>query len=144
LNTAPDFDVAGVTLQSALQWLAGNFYCGDRVADCPHLDKSRCQVAFLNTLGNRDSYRAAIAAALSCYRHGARGAVAHVTSPIFLKKYVKLGALVTVEEKIVWRGESLTAWRVFLPAAGWQKWVDKMQRDQIDQNLSQSSFLTGS
>ena len=118
-----DFDVAGVTLASAHAWATGQIYA----RQARDLDTARGEVAFLNEIGNRQSWRAAVAAAHDLWRHGARAAIAHVTNPVLLKKYQRGGGLVTFKETVNWRGKTLPAVRVFIPPAGWDAWNKKLR-----------------
>ena len=120
-----DFDLAGVTLASAAAWLRGEFDVPDRIADSP-LDTSRCEVAFLNSVGNLASYRPACRAALDLWLRGARGMATHVVSPVFLRKYQKLGCLITRRDEIIWRGQAVQAVRLVLTPEGWRHWCEKM------------------
>lgn len=119
-----DFDVAGVTLASARRWWRGEVSA--RLA--ADLDTSRGEVAFLNELGNRASYRNFCAAVLKLWAAGARGGIAHVVSPIILKKYLRYGALVTFTETICWRGQELPAVRMLIPADAFRRWCERMGR----------------
>ena len=125
MKSADDFDVCGITLASATAWLRGDFSVGNRVADCPQLDRSKNEVAFLNVLGNRDSYRACVAAvvALNC-----QAAVAHACGEIMLARYRRQGGLVTMTEEIHWRGETLTAARLLIPPPAFARWLAKVSR----------------
>jgi hypothetical protein len=118
-----DYDIAGVTLTSAMEWLRGERWA--KFAD--DLDTSRCEIAFLNELGNRASWRSAILAARGLMERGARAAIAHPTSPIMLRHYLKAGGIVTMEERVFWRSAELTAWRVFVPPQGWMAWNEKVK-----------------
>jgi hypothetical protein len=128
MERTDDFDVAGVTLASARAWLRGELFA-KHAAD---LDTSRCEVAFLNEIGNLASYRPACRAALALWDRGARGAIAHVVSPVFLKKYLRYGGIVAGTEGIAWRGENLLAYRVVIPAAGFRAWIEKMRVTTAD------------
>ena len=121
MERTDDFDIAGVTTASAAAWLRGDIYAS-RAAD---LDTSRCEVAFLNEIGNLASYRPACLAAVELWDRGARAAIAHVVSPVFLKKYLRAGGIVAGTEGIKWRGENLLAYRMVIPAAGWRQWIEK-------------------
>lgn len=123
----PDIDIEGVTADSAARWLRGLFHCGDKVADCPQLDRSRCEVAFLNVLGDRASYRAAVARILELEALGARCAVAHACGPVLPGRYLRQGAVIVKTEQITWRGEELTAYRMIIPPASWARWCEKMK-----------------
>ena len=118
-----DYDVAGVTLASAREWLAGARHAR-RACD---LDISACEVAFLNELGNRASYRAAVAAVLKLWDAGARGAIAHSCSPIMLARYQRQGGIIAYQERILWRGQELVAQRIVIPAEPFARWVAKMR-----------------
>ena len=146
LFVEPSFDVAGVTLASAAAWLRGEFTVGNRLRDCPHLDFSRCEIAFLNAMDNLASYRAACAAAVDLRRRGAVAAVAHIVSPVFWDKLRRHGALICHTERIFWHGQEHPAARVLIPAAGWQQWAGKIRTEHIQtlQNTSQAAFVTGS
>jgi len=122
----PDFDIAGVTLASAQAWLRGEVYA-TRATD---LDTSRCEVAFLNELGNRASYRACVAAVLDLWKKGARGAIAHVCSEIYLARTLRQGGLIATTETITWRGHTSLAYRIIIPAPAFAAWVRKMRKGQ--------------
>ena len=107
-----------------MKWLRGEIYAA-RAAD---LDTSRCEIAFLNEIGNRASYRAACAATVKLWEAGARAAIAHVVSPVFLKKYLDAGGIIARKEFIRWRGEEREAFRLIVPRAGFEAWVKKMRR----------------
>ena len=123
---SPDIDIDGVTLESARLWLSGAFSVGDRLRDCRHLDFSRPEIVFANVLGNRSSYRAAVAAILALVERGARGLVAHACGPVMPERYVRLGGLVTMKEAIIWRGENMQAFRILMPEKQFFEWVKKV------------------
>ena len=118
-----DFDIAGVTVQSALEWLRGERWA-KFAAD---LDTRRCEVAFLNELGNRASWRAGCLKMVELFERGATAAIAHVTSPIVLRHYQKFGGVVTWEETVKWRGVTCQAWRVLIPPQGTRRWIEKVK-----------------
>ena len=120
-----DFDIAGITFASALQWLAGEFSCGDKIADCPHLDASRPEIIFCNVLGDRAAYPAAMAAVHQLARDGCKGMAIHACSPLVIKRFSRQGALVAMKEKIIWRGEIFLAARMIAPPAALAAWLKK-------------------
>jgi hypothetical protein len=123
----PDIDIEGVTAESAARWLRGLFHVGDRAADCSQLDFTRCEVAFLNVLGDRASYRAAVERCQQLYQRGARCAVAHACGHLLPARYIRQGGIIVKTEQIHWRGEDLTAYRMIIPPAAWCRWCDKMK-----------------
>ena len=119
---ATDFDVAGVTLESAGQWLTGQIWA----KHAHDLDTSRCEVAFLNELGDRASYRACLRAVVDLWRRGARGAVVHCCSDMMLARYIRQGAVCAFKEEILWRGQTHPAHRLIIPHAATAAWIKKV------------------
>ena len=87
-------DIQGVTAISAARWVAGEFDCGDRVADCPQLDTHKTEVAFLNVMPSRSAYRDAVNRCIELYQAGARSAVAHAVG-MMIDRYQRQGGDVT-------------------------------------------------
>ena len=119
-----DFDIAGVTFESARAWLDGKFHVGDRIADSP-LDLSRCEVVFANELGNRESYRAAVAEIQRLASRGALALVAHAVGPM-VQRYQRQGGLVCGVDNITWRGERYQSARILVPPADFKAWLAKL------------------
>jgi hypothetical protein len=124
-----DFDIAGVTFASARAWLRGELPPCRRAAD---LDTSKCEVAFLNEIGNLASYRPACRAMMELYDRGATVAISHVVSPVFLKKYLRYGGIVSLTETIKWRGVTHQAARLIVPADGVRAWIEKVRVKTAD------------
>lgn len=118
-----DFDIGGVTFQSAKDWIEGKVWAR-HVSD---LDGSKPEVIFLNELGNRASYRNAMLATVALWDAGCRGAIAHATSPIMQARYKRQGGIVAITETAIWRGEEHTAQRIIIPPAAMLAWVNKVR-----------------
>ncbi len=120
-----DFDIAGVTFESARDWLQGKFNVGNSIDDSP-LDQSRPEIVFLNELGNRTSYRAAVAEIVRLARLGAKGVAAHAVGDLMISRYKRQGCLVALVETIQWRGVTYQAARMFSPPQAFQRWLAKI------------------
>jgi len=118
---AQDFDIVGVTDASARRWLAGQVWA----TAGSDLDTSKAEAIFLNELGNRESYRAAIAKIHELYRAGAGYAIAHSCSELMTTRYLWQGGEIRQSERIDWRGETHTAHRIFIPPAALAAWIAK-------------------
>ena len=121
-----DLDIAPVTLASALAWLRGDFSVGDRIADSP-LDTSRPEVIFGNVLGNRSSYRAAVAIVTDLAARGCCGLVVHACGDVMPRRWQRQGAVVALRETIVWRGVTLPAARMIVPPDAFNQWLKKVR-----------------
>ena len=119
-------DIQGVTAASAARWVTGEFDCGDRVADCPQLDTSRIEVAFLNVMPSRSAYREAVERCVELYQGGARSAVAHAVG-MMIGRYQRQGGVTVKTEWINWHGHHHKAARMIIPPVAWQTWCEKVK-----------------
>jgi hypothetical protein len=112
------FDIRPVSLASALRWARGEIH--DTKLDTAH------EIVFWNELDNLTSYRAALAEIKRLRDAGCRAMIVHACNPAVIHKLEREGCVMTVQEKIVWRGIERTARRYVATPLVFSRWVAKL------------------
>jgi hypothetical protein len=127
-----NYDIEGVTLASARDWLAGKTFAGTTA----HLDTSRKEVIFINEIGHRDAIPAALDKIALLAKQGCRGAIAHTADPVMLKHALDIGFVVALTEDIVYRGQHLPAQRLVASPAVLDAWLNTPAALALTKNLN--------
>jgi hypothetical protein len=117
-GTSQGFDIRAVTLESALRWARGEIHDS-------RLDASHAQIVFWNELDNLGSYRVALGEIKRLRDAGCRAMIVHACNPAVVHKLEREGCVMTVQEKIVWRGVERTARRYVATPLVFSRWVAK-------------------